>query len=63
MEYYKDYTSVALGDSTNDISMFAAADISIAMANSPDSIKHICTYETDYVENSGVAKAILKLIK
>ncbi len=63
MEYYKGYTSVALGDSTNDIPMFAAADISIAMANSPDSIKHICTDETDYVENSGAAKAILKLIK
>ncbi len=61
MQYYPGFTSVAIGDSPNDIDMFYTADISVAMGNASDSIKHICTYETDTVENAGVAKAIDRL--
>lgn len=54
--------SVAIGDSINDLPMLSVADISVAMGNAPDSVKHICDRETDTAENAGVAKAIYAII-
>ena len=38
----KDYTTVAIGDSVNDISSFREADISVAVDNAPEEIKQFC---------------------
>lgn len=60
--YGADAISVAIGDSINDLPMLAVADISVAMGNAPDSVKHICDRETDTAENAGVAAAIYAII-
>ncbi len=54
-------TTVAIGDSLNDIEMFEYANLSIAMGNSPDEVKAKCDMVTDSVENDGAAKILLKL--
>ncbi|MGM9637297.1 MAG: HAD-IIB family hydrolase [Eubacteriales bacterium] len=59
MERYPGYQSVAIGDSANDLDMLAVADYSVAMGNAPESVRHVCTDETDTVNNAGVAKAIV----
>ena len=50
---------MAIGDYYNDIAMFNASGISVAMANSPEDIKKQVTYVTkaDNV-HCGVAEAI-----
>ncbi len=53
-----DYVSVAIGDSSNDLEMLEAAKISVAMGNSPDAVKALCTHETTSVRDGGVAIAI-----
>lgn len=53
---------MAIGDSGNDLHMFEAAGLSVAMGNSPDHIKEKCDYITDEYANNGVAKAIKKFI-
>ncbi len=54
-------TTVAVGDSINDLPMLKYAAISVAMGNSSDQIKSICSFVTDTVDNDGVAKAIKML--
>ena len=46
----------AFGDSENDRSMFSHVGHSIAMGNSPDDIKSVCSYVTDRPEDHGIAK-------
>ncbi len=56
-------TTVAIGDSINDVSMFEYAALSVAMGNAPDKIKALCTITTtDYTED-GVARAIEKIME
>ena len=54
---------VTIGDNFNDLSMLKFSKISVAMDNSPDEIKEMCTFVTKSNEESGVAYAIRMLIK
>lgn len=49
---------IAIGDSQNDVSMFAVAGTSIAMGNATDAIKKTATWTTDTNENAGLAQAL-----
>lgn len=55
-------STVAIGDSHNDIDMMRYASYSVAMGNAPDEVKNICSFVTDTSDNSGVAKAIERLL-
>ena len=48
----------AFGDSRNDLAMLTHVPNSIAMGNSPDDVKALCTYVTDLPENDGIEKAL-----
>lgn len=52
--------TMAIGDSVNDREMLETAGISIAMGRSADMVREICDYTTDYLENDGLWKALLK---
>ena len=53
--------AVAIGDSTNDLTMFAAAGTTIAMGGCSEKLKPYATYLTDTVLNDGIAKALKHL--
>lgn len=53
---------VCIGDNENDLSMLEIAGLSIAMGNGSDEVKKMADYVTDTNLNSGVAKALDKLI-
>lgn len=53
---------IVLGDSFNDYSLFMEFNNSFAMENAIPEIKAIAKYVTDSNENSGVAKAIYKVL-
>lgn len=53
---------ICIGDSENDISMLKYAGMGVAMGNALDEVKAIADYVTDSNENSGVGKAIMKLL-
>lgn len=53
---------MCIGDSENDLSMIQFAGIGVAMGNGLDLLKEAADYITDTNENSGVAKAIEKLV-
>lgn len=57
-----DFISVAIGDSLNDLEMLSAAKISVAMGNSVDEVKALCTHETADVRDAGVAVAIRAIL-
>ena len=53
--------SMSFGDSSNDLSMIAAAGVGVAMANAEDkSLREAADYVTDTNDNDGVAKAIAR---
>jgi hypothetical protein len=52
-----------IGDGLNEYSMFAEFPISFAMENAIPEIKEIAKYVTDTNYNSGVAKAINKILQ
>ena len=54
---------MAIGDNLNDLSMLERAGYSVAMANATDEVKATAKFETESNENSGVGKAIMKLLK
>ncbi|MBF7022885.1 Cof-type HAD-IIB family hydrolase [Staphylococcus kloosii] len=54
---------MAIGDNLNDVSMLERAGYSVAMANATDEVKATAKFETESNENSGVGKAIMKLLK
>lgn len=54
--------SIAMGDSANDTEMLEYAGISVAMGNSTDEVKHMCSYVSEEAKDAGVAKAICELL-
>lgn len=54
--------AICFGDSINDIDMFNACGIKVAMGNALDDIKDIATYVTDTNDNEGIAKFFDKYI-
>lgn len=53
---------MAIGDGENDIAMFEAIGLSIAMDNANEHIKKICVDTTSTYQENGVSKAIQKYI-
>ncbi|WP_245880233.1 Cof-type HAD-IIB family hydrolase [Superficieibacter electus] len=49
---------VAIGDQQNDVSMFAAADIGIAMGNAPEAVKQRASYVTATNDDEGIVRAL-----
>ncbi|MCG7339295.1 Cof-type HAD-IIB family hydrolase [Staphylococcus sp. ACRSN] len=54
---------MAIGDNLNDVSMLERVGYSVAMANATEEVKQVSKYVTETNEQSGVGKAIMKLIK
>ncbi len=55
--------TMALGDNYNDVSMFERVGRAVAMGNALDGVKAKAHLETDTNINSGVAKAVLEVLK
>ncbi|WP_175487468.1 HAD family hydrolase [Alteribacillus persepolensis] len=55
-------TTFAIGDNYNDLPLFNAAAVSIAMGNAESDVKHVATHETTNHDNHGVAEAIHHII-
>ncbi len=53
-------TSMACGDSENDLDILKAAGLSVAMENADHSVKDICDYVTSSCNEDGVGHAIAK---
>jgi Cof subfamily protein (haloacid dehalogenase superfamily) len=53
---------MAIGDGTNDISLFSIAGLAVAMANAPDEVKAVAHRVTEEVGRSGVAAAVKKFL-
>ena len=51
------------GDFINDIDMFKACGVKVAMGNATEKLKAIADYVTDTVDNDGFVKAIEKFVK
>lgn len=49
---------VAIGDQQNDVSMFAVADIGIAMGNAPEAVKRQAGYVTGTNDDEGIVRAL-----
>ncbi|MBQ7889023.1 MAG: HAD family hydrolase [Erysipelotrichaceae bacterium] len=62
LDIKKEETAV-FGDGENDIPMFEAAGISVAMGNAEDDVKASAKYITDDIEKHGLANAIHHLLK
>lgn len=54
--------SIAMGDSANDTEMLEYAGFSVAMGNSTDEVKRMCSYVSTNASDAGVAKAIYDLL-
>lgn len=54
---HKSYRTIAIGDSANDLPMFEAADLSIAMGNGTDEAKEAADYTTASIHDDGLYKA------
>lgn len=54
-------STVAVGDSHNDVPMFRSCAIAIAMGNSPEVVKREADIVTEHVADDGAAKAIARL--
>lgn len=50
--------TIAIGDSNNDLMMFEAAGISIAMGNAPENIKNKVDFVTTDVDKNGIYQAL-----
>ena len=53
---------IAFGDNYNDVSMIEFVGTGVAMGNAEEDVKNIANYVTDTNSESGVAKAIDKLV-
>ena len=54
---------MAIGDNLNDMSMLERVGYPVAMANATQAVKDAAVYVTDTNEQSGVGKAIMKLLQ
>lgn len=54
--------TMAIGDNENDLSMFSAAGIAVAMGNATDFVKERADYVTGTNDEDGVGRAIAKLV-
>ena len=54
---------MALGDNLNDVSMLERVGYPVAVKTLCQKLKAVAKYVTDTNENSGVGKAIMKLLK
>ena len=52
---------VAIGDNYNDLDMFAAAGVAVAMGNSPDEVLHEADLVTGSVDDSGAAEILERI--
>ncbi|AOH57263.1 hydrolase [Peribacillus muralis] len=55
--------TMAIGDNYNDVSMFERVGLAVAMGNAPLDIQELCDEVTGKNDESGVAQAILKVLK
>ena len=62
-EKYPKMTTVAIGDSLNDLEMLEEAEISIAMGNSDSEIKEKTTYVTKDLTDDGLIYAFQSILK
>lgn len=53
---------IAIGDAENDLEMFAAASISVAMGNARQHIKDTCKHITSHCDEDGAAEAIERFV-
>ena len=53
---------MAIGDSTNDISLFSEVGLAVAMDNAPDEVKAAAHYVTLDVDQSGLAAAVNRFL-
>ena len=53
---------ISFGDNKNDIGMIQYAGVGVAVANAVDELKAVADYITDTNENSGVGKALAKIV-
>ena len=60
---YPNMTTVAIGDSANDLPMFEKADISICMGNADEDVKNKATYITKDVNDGGLIHAFRNILK
>ncbi len=60
---FPEYTTVAIGDSLNDLIMFKNTDLSIAMGNANQEIQEAATYVTKDVKNNGLVYALENILK
>lgn len=51
-----------IGDMSNDLSMFARAGVSFAVANAPDNVKNAATYVTTSNDDEGFANAMTQYV-
>ena len=64
MDYLCDYLGIpngdcfSFGDSRNDLAMLTHVPNSIAMGNSPQDVKDLCTYVTARPEEDGIEEAL-----
>lgn len=61
MRFYKEYKSVAIGDSLNDFDMMEKADISVAMGNGTEEIKRYCDFIAGNASEGGLGDFMLTL--
>ena len=53
---------ISFGDNKNDIGMIRYAGVGVAVANAVEELKSAADYVTDTNENSGVGKALAKIV-
>lgn len=61
--YQEDVETIAIGDSSNDIEMLKASDISVLMGNRLPGLDQYADYITDTLKNDGFYKAIIHFLK
>jgi Cof subfamily protein (haloacid dehalogenase superfamily) len=63
MDYYgvKLEDTYAFGDGNNDLGLFLNVGTSVAMGNSPETLKDVATFVTEHVSDDGLYNALVRL--